>query len=107
MSTAERDRLPRADGCEHEEYLLKPMNCPHHIQIYTAEPRSYRDLPVRLAEFGTVYRYEQTGELDRHDPRPRLHPGRRPPVLHPRAGRAASSAADDRADAVRPQHAWA
>ena len=44
-------------------YLLKPMNCPHHIQIYKAEPRSYRDLPVRLAEFGTVYRFEQTGEL--------------------------------------------
>src|SRR5690606_24084879 len=39
-----------------EEYLLKPMNCPHHIQIYAAQPRSYRDLPVRLAEFGTVYR---------------------------------------------------
>ena len=46
-----------------EEYLLKPMNCPHHIQIYAAQPRSYRDLPVRLAEFGTVYRYEQSGEL--------------------------------------------
>jgi threonyl-tRNA synthetase len=46
-----------------EEYLLKPMNCPHHIQIYAAHPRSYRDLPVRLAEFGTVYRYEQSGEL--------------------------------------------
>jgi threonyl-tRNA synthetase len=46
-----------------ENYLLKPMNCPHHIQIYKAEPRSYRDLPVRLAEFGTVYRFEQTGEL--------------------------------------------
>jgi threonyl-tRNA synthetase len=46
-----------------EEYLVKPMNCPHHIQIYKAEPRSYRDLPVRLAEFGTVYRFEQTGEL--------------------------------------------
>jgi threonyl-tRNA synthetase len=46
-----------------EGYLLKPMNCPHHIQIYKALPRSYRDLPVRLAEFGTVYRYEQTGEL--------------------------------------------
>ena len=44
-------------------YLLKPMNCPHHIQIYRAAPRSYRDLPVRLAEFGTVYRYEQSGEL--------------------------------------------
>jgi threonyl-tRNA synthetase len=48
---------------EQEGYLLKPMNCPHHIQIYKAVPRSYRDLPVRLAEFGTVYRYEQTGEL--------------------------------------------
>lgn len=46
-----------------EGFLLKPMNCPHHIQIYKAEPRSYRDLPVRLAEFGTVYRFEQTGEL--------------------------------------------
>jgi len=46
-----------------ERYLLKPMNCPHHIMIYQAEPRSYRDLPVRLAEFGTVYRYEQSGEL--------------------------------------------
>src|SRR5262249_9053336 len=48
---------------EQEGYLLKPMNCPHHIQIYKAEPRSYRDLPVRLAEFGTVYRFEQTGEI--------------------------------------------
>lgn len=46
-----------------ERYLLKPMNCPHHIMIYKAKPRSYRDLPVRLAEFGTVYRYEQSGEL--------------------------------------------
>ncbi len=49
---------------EQEGFLLKPMNCPHHIQIYKAEQRSYRDLPVRLAEFGTVYRYEQTGELN-------------------------------------------
>ena len=49
---------------EDEEYLLKPMNCPHHHQIYLAKPRSYRDLPVRLAEFGTVYRYEQSGELN-------------------------------------------
>jgi len=44
-------------------YLLRPMNCPHHIRIYTSEPHSYRDLPVRLAEFGTVYRYEQSGEV--------------------------------------------
>lgn len=48
---------------QQEGFLLKPMNCPHHIQIYKAEQRSYRDLPVRLAEFGTVYRFEQTGEL--------------------------------------------
>jgi threonyl-tRNA synthetase len=46
-----------------EQYLLKPMNCPHHIMIYKSEMRSYRDLPVRYAEFGTVYRYEQSGEL--------------------------------------------
>ena len=48
---------------EDEEYMLKPMNCPHHHQIYSSKPRSYKDLPVRLAEFGTVYRYEQSGEL--------------------------------------------
>ncbi|MDO7849787.1 threonine--tRNA ligase [Hymenobacter sp. M29] len=46
-----------------EEFFLKPMNCPHHCEIYKTEPRSYRDLPVRFAEFGTVYRYEQSGEL--------------------------------------------
>lgn len=46
-----------------EEYLLKPMNCPHHCEIYRWQPRSYKDLPLRLAEFGTVYRYEQSGEL--------------------------------------------
>ena len=48
----------------HERYLLRPMNCPHHAQMYKAIPRSYRDLPVRLAEFGTVYRHEQSGELN-------------------------------------------
>jgi threonyl-tRNA synthetase len=53
-----------ADGKPGEEYLLKPMNCPHHCQIYAAQMHSYRDLPVRLAEFGTVYRYEQSGELN-------------------------------------------
>ena len=46
-----------------EEFLLRPMNCPHHCEIYNASPKSYRDLPLRLAEFGTVYRYEQSGEL--------------------------------------------
>lgn len=48
---------------ENEEFLLKPMNCPHHCEIYKTKPRSYKDLPIRLAEFGTVYRYEQSGEL--------------------------------------------
>jgi len=48
---------------EGEEYMLKPMNCPHHCELYKFKPRSYKDLPVRMAEFGTVYRYEQSGEL--------------------------------------------
>ena len=48
---------------EGEKYMLKPMNCPHHCEIYAAHPKSYKDLPLRLAEFGTVYRYEQSGEL--------------------------------------------
>lgn len=48
---------------EGEQFFLKPMNCPHHCEIYASKPRSYRDLPLRLAEFGTVYRYEQSGEL--------------------------------------------
>ncbi len=60
-SKAENDGADDRDG---EAYILKPMNCPHHIHIYKAEPRSYRDLPLRLAEFGTVYRYEQSGELN-------------------------------------------
>ncbi|RJP35424.1 MAG: threonine--tRNA ligase [Phycisphaerales bacterium] len=57
IASAERD-LRMAEG-----YLLRPMNCPHHIQVYASAPRSYRDLPVRLAEYGTVYRFEQSGEL--------------------------------------------
>jgi threonyl-tRNA synthetase len=48
---------------EGEEYFLKPMNCPHHCEIYKNFPRSYKDLPLRIAEFGTVCRYEQSGEL--------------------------------------------
>ncbi|MGE0078746.1 MAG: threonine--tRNA ligase [Bacteroidales bacterium] len=48
---------------EGEEFMLKPMNCPHHCEMYKTKPRSYKDLPLRLAEFGTVYRYEQSGEL--------------------------------------------
>ncbi|GAC1475481.1 MAG: hypothetical protein PVSMB5_30630 [Ktedonobacteraceae bacterium] len=58
---AEEGELEDIDG---EAYILKPMNCPHHIYIYKSELRSYRNLPMRLAEFGTVYRYEQTGELN-------------------------------------------
>ncbi len=54
---------PITTPAENEEFLLKPMNCPHHCEIYKNKPHSYRDLPVRLAEFGTVYRYEQSGEL--------------------------------------------
>ncbi|MFP4529640.1 MAG: threonine--tRNA ligase [Candidatus Kapaibacterium sp.] len=50
-------------GIDEEEYILKPMNCPHHHVIYNSQPRSYRDLPLRMFEFGTVYRYEQSGEL--------------------------------------------
>lgn len=54
---------PIATPQEGEEFMLKPMNCPHHCEIYASKPRSYKDLPLRFAEFGTVYRYEQSGEL--------------------------------------------
>ncbi len=54
---------PISTPAEGEEFLLKPMNCPHHCEIYKSSPKSYKDLPVRYAEFGTVYRYEQSGEL--------------------------------------------
>ncbi len=54
---------PIKTPAEDEEFLLKPMNCPHHCEMYNARPRSYKELPVRFAEFGTVYRYEQSGEL--------------------------------------------
>ncbi|MCS7176859.1 MAG: threonine--tRNA ligase [Candidatus Kapabacteria bacterium] len=57
-------QFPPMELDEREQYLLKPMNCPHHHQIYASKPRSYRELPLRLAEFGTVYRYEQSGELN-------------------------------------------
>ncbi|MCL4153760.1 UNVERIFIED_CONTAM: hypothetical protein GTU68_043313 [Idotea baltica] len=60
----DRDYLKKLsdDGCSCS-YMLKPMNCPHHIKVYSSEQRSYRDLPIRLAEFGTVYRWEQSGEI--------------------------------------------
>ena len=57
------DLANRMEKGEIDGYLLKPMNCPHHIRLFASEPRSYRDLPVRLAEFGTVYRWEQSGEI--------------------------------------------
>ncbi|MBX3359411.1 MAG: threonine--tRNA ligase [Phycisphaeraceae bacterium] len=58
------DLAARLDKGEVDGYLLKPMNCPHHIRIFASQPHSYRDMPVRLAEFGTVYRWEQSGELN-------------------------------------------
>ena len=58
-----RDSMFPAFGVEDEEYVLRPMNCPHHIRVYQHEPHSYRELPVRLAELGDVYRYEKSGEL--------------------------------------------
>lgn len=64
LQTYHSKMFPLMRGEEEDEtYVLKPMNCPHHIMIYASELRSYRDLPLRLAEFGTVYRYEQSGEL--------------------------------------------
>lgn len=57
------DMYPVMEGEKGEEYILKPMNCPHHHQIYKSKPRSYKELPLRLAEFGTCYRYEASGEL--------------------------------------------
>jgi threonyl-tRNA synthetase len=57
-------QFPPIQMSDGDRYLLKPMNCPHHVRIYQSKPRSYRDLPLRLAEFGTVYRFEQSGELN-------------------------------------------
>ena len=79
-------QFPPIEMADGERYLLKPMNCPHHITIYQSKPRSYRDLPLRLAEFGTVLPLRAVGRAERHDPRPRLHPGRRPHLLHRGAG---------------------
>ena len=59
--SAAREQLKKFG--EPESYYLKAMNCPHHHRIFAAQPRSYRDLPLRLAEYGTCYRYEQSGEL--------------------------------------------
>jgi threonyl-tRNA synthetase len=92
---------------EVDGYLLKPMNCPMHIKIFSSEQRSYRDMPVGLAEFGTVYRWEKSGELGGMTRVPRLHPGRCAPVLHRRAG-AGRSAGLSRAREDRARHprAW-
>lgn len=66
LSLAKEEKIKRLNAWQrqHERYLVKPMNCPHHAQIFKAQPRSYKQLPLRLFEFGTVYRYEQTGELN-------------------------------------------
>lgn len=66
QATNTADKITALDQWQrqHERFLVKPMNCPHHAQIFKAQPRSYRNLPLRLFEFGTVYRYEQTGELN-------------------------------------------
>ncbi|MFN7734041.1 MAG: threonine--tRNA ligase [Pirellula sp.] len=66
QATTTADKITALDQWQrqHERFLVKPMNCPHHAQIFKAQPRSYRNLPLRLFEFGTVYRYEQTGELN-------------------------------------------
>ena len=69
-----------------EQFLLKPMNCPHHIMIYKSKPRSYRELPLRLAEFGTVYRYEQSGELSGMTRVRGFTQDDAPYLLHARAG---------------------
>ena len=66
---------------EGRSIYLKPMNCPFHIMIYKTRTRSYRDLPLRLAEWGTVYRFERSGVLHGLTARARLHAGRRPPLL--------------------------
>ncbi len=70
---------------DEERYRVKPMNCPAHIKIFQTRARSYRDLPIRYAEMGTVYRYELERRAARHDARARLHPGRRPHLLHARS----------------------
>ncbi len=84
-SRTSRDGMFGPIEVEGQRFRLKPMNCPGHILIYKSDARSYRDLPIRYSEFGTVYRFELSGTHARPDPRARLHPGRRAPVLHPRA----------------------
>ena len=81
-------------------YYPKPMNCPMHILIYRARQRSYRELPLRLFEFGTVYRFERSGVLQRAAAGPGHHPGRRPYLLHPRTARARAGGSAG----VRPAH---
>ena len=68
-----------------QRYYLKPMNCPFHVLIFRSRQRSYRELPLRLFEFGAVYRYEKSGVVHGLDPCPRDDPGRRSHLLHPRA----------------------
>ena len=77
-----------AVGVPTDRYYLKAMNCPHHHRIFAAEPRSYRDLPLRLAEYGTCYRYEQIGRALRPHARALAEHERRAYLLHARAVRA-------------------
>ena len=79
-------QFPPIEMADGDRYLLRPMNCPHHITIYKSKPRSYRELPLRLAEFGTVHRFEQSGELNGMTRGARLYAGRRPYILHRRPG---------------------
>ena len=70
-----------------ERMRLKPMNCPSHMTLFNTQMHSYRDLPLRYAEFATLYRYEKSGRAERPDPRPVADPGRLPHLLHPGADR--------------------
>ena len=70
---------------EKRDFAIKPMNCPGHVLIFNSDLRSYRDLPLRYGEFGACHRNEPSGALARHHARARVHAGRRPHLLHPRA----------------------
>ena len=94
-----RENMYSPMSIEEVDYYLKPMNCPGHIMIYKNRVHSYRDLPIRLAELGTVYRYERSGHAARHAARARLYAGRRPHLLHAGAGRRRGRRGD------RPGHA--
>ncbi len=85
ISRTSRENMFGPIEVENQRFRLKPMNCPGHILIYKSRLRSYRDLPLRFSEFGTVYRFERSGVLHGLNARPRLHAGRRASVLHARS----------------------